>query len=125
MVDPPAWLRTLASRYDPDVFAASGQTLRVRLATPDEGAWDVVVAHGLAAIRSADGPPDAVITADEPTWCTIVTTPRDGIEAYLSGRLSVRRNLHVGVGFLAATSASTNPARMRFRCVETLSLIHI
>jgi pimeloyl-ACP methyl ester carboxylesterase len=122
MIDPPAWLRTLASRYDPDVFAASGQTVRVRLVSPDEGAWDVVVAQGRAAIRSADGPPDAVITADEPMWCTIVTTPRHGIEAYLSGRLSVRRNLHVGVGFLAATSDSTDPARMRFRSVETRNM---
>ena len=39
--------------------------------------------------------------------------------AYQSGRLSVRRNLHVGVGFLAATSGATFPGRLRFRTIAT------
>jgi pimeloyl-ACP methyl ester carboxylesterase len=41
------------------------------------------------------------------------------MNAYRSGRLSVRRNLHVGVGFLAATSGATEPGRLRFRSVAT------
>lgn len=43
---------------------------------------------------------------------------RRGMEAYFAGRLSVRRNLHVGVGFLAATS-EPEPGRLRFRTLET------
>jgi pimeloyl-ACP methyl ester carboxylesterase len=119
MRDAPIWLRTLIGRYDPEVFAASGRGVRVRLVMPDERAWDVVVAEGAAAIQSADGQPDAVITADEAAWRRIATTSGRGIEAYLRGQLSVRKNLHVGVGFLAATSDSTDPARMRFRSVAT------
>ena len=41
------------------------------------------------------------------------------MRAFQSGRLAVRRNLHVGVGFLAATSAVSGPGRLRFRTVVT------
>jgi pimeloyl-ACP methyl ester carboxylesterase len=34
-------------------------------------------------------------------------------------RLAVRRNLHLGLGFLAATSGVTGPGRLRFRTVVT------
>jgi pimeloyl-ACP methyl ester carboxylesterase/putative sterol carrier protein len=118
MIDAPTWLRTLVSRYDPRVFAASGRAVGVRLVTGD-GAWGVVMAHGAAAIRSADDLADAVITADEPTWRKIASGSRRGIEAYLAGQLSVRKNLHVGVGFLAAISNSTDATAMRFRYVTT------
>ena len=118
MRDAPTWLRTLVSRYNPRVFAASRRAVGVRLVTGD-GAWGVVMAHRGAAIRSADGSADAVITADEPTWRKIATGSSRGIEAYLAGHLSVRKNLHVGVGFLAAISDSTDATAMRFRYVTT------
>ncbi len=122
MTDAPIWLRTLASRYDSGVLAVPGRGVSVRVVTPDQGAWEVVVAQDLAAIRSAGGLPDAVITADGPTWRTIATGSRLGVAAYLAGQVSVRKNLHVGVGFLAATSDSTDPARMRFRSVATRTM---
>lgn len=41
------------------------------------------------------------------------------MRAYQSGRLAVRRNLHLGIGFLAATSGVDGPGRLRFRTVTT------
>ena len=39
--------------------------------------------------------------------------------AFRARRLTVRRNLHLGVGFLAATSGMTEPGRLRFESVQT------
>jgi pimeloyl-ACP methyl ester carboxylesterase len=44
------------------------------------------------------------------------------MRAYESGRLSVRHNLHVGVGFLASTSGISSPGRLRFATVVTRRL---
>jgi pimeloyl-ACP methyl ester carboxylesterase len=41
------------------------------------------------------------------------------MKAYRSGRLTVRRNLHLGVGFLAATNSDGGPDRLRFRTIDT------
>jgi pimeloyl-ACP methyl ester carboxylesterase len=41
------------------------------------------------------------------------------MQAYRAGRLTVRRNLHLGVGFLAATNASGDPDRLKFRTLDT------
>ena len=92
---------------------------RVRLAVGEKEVWDVVLADGAAAIAPAGARPDAVLTADGQTWEKIAGDVRAGMAAYQSGRLSVRRNLHVGVGFLAATSGATSPGRLRFRTVAT------
>jgi pimeloyl-ACP methyl ester carboxylesterase len=79
----------------------------------------VVLADGAATIAPAGARADAVLTADAKTWEEIAGDMRAGMAAYQSGRLSVRRNLHVGVGFLAATSGATSPGRLRFRTVAT------
>jgi pimeloyl-ACP methyl ester carboxylesterase len=115
----PAWLRALVSRYDPAVLEAPARAARVRLLAPEEGAWEVVLADGEATIRSKDGRPHALIAASTATWGGIVAEPQSAIDAYIAGRLSVRTNLHVGVGFLAATSGMTGPTRLRFRSVAT------
>jgi pimeloyl-ACP methyl ester carboxylesterase len=41
------------------------------------------------------------------------------MDAYRLGRLKVRRDLHLGVAFLAATSGITEPGRLVFRTVRT------
>jgi pimeloyl-ACP methyl ester carboxylesterase len=41
------------------------------------------------------------------------------MRAYRAGRLHVRRNLHLGVGFLAATNDSGDPDRLKFRTIDT------
>ena len=115
----PSWLRTLVSRYDRSVFEAPASGVRVRLVAPDDGAWDVVLSEGAATTGSSDDRPQAVLTADTGTWGRIASEPRAAIDAYFAGRLSVRHNLHVGVGFLAATSGASGPTRLRFRSVAT------
>ena len=42
-----------------------------------------------------------------------------GMDAFRRGRLRVRRNLHLGVGFLAATAGATGPGRFRFHRART------
>ena len=115
----PSSIRTLVDRYDPAVFDARRRRTRVRLAVRDGDAWDVVLSDDGVELGPADGSPDAVLTADVGTWRMIATNIRAGMGAYDSGRLRVRRNLHVGVGFLAATSGETEPGRLRFRSIVT------
>jgi pimeloyl-ACP methyl ester carboxylesterase len=115
----PDLIRNLVGRYDPAVFDARQRRTRIRLAVGEEEAWDVVVTDGAAAIVAPSARPDAVLTADAPTWRQIVADLGSGMKAYQSGRLSVRRNLHVGVGFLAATSGATESGRLRFRSLAT------
>lgn len=115
----PAWLQTLVDRYDPGVLPVPGRGWRVVLAVPDRGAWEVMLSRDVARLATPSGRPDAVIAADAFTWTRIAAGARAALDAYNSGRLSVRRNLHVGVGFLAATSGATGAARMQFRHVAT------
>ncbi len=117
----PAWLRTIVGRYDPGVLDEAARTLRVALKVDGRDAWEVALAGDSASIISPTGRPDAIIAAEESTWMRIVAQPTAALGAYLSGRLSVRRNLHVGVGFLAATSGATYPAGLRFRYISTRS----
>jgi pimeloyl-ACP methyl ester carboxylesterase len=115
----PSFIQTLVGRFDLSVFDARRRRTRIRLAVSDDGVWDVVVADGAASIATPDGRPDAVLTADADTWRQIAVDLSSGMDSFRSGRLSVRRNLHVGVGFLAATSGATEPGRLRFRTIAT------
>jgi pimeloyl-ACP methyl ester carboxylesterase len=116
---PPKPIRTLAQRFDPTVFDARRRLTRIRLVTGGEESWDVVVVDGVASIERPHARPDAVLNADAVTWRGIAADVRRGMDAYRSGRLSMRRNMHVGVGFLAATSGQAEPGRLRFRSVHT------
>jgi pimeloyl-ACP methyl ester carboxylesterase len=115
----PVSIRTLVGRYDTTVFDARQRQTRIRLVVGERDAWDVVVADGVATIAAPNARPDAVLTADAGTWRRIAADLGSGMSAYQSGRLSVRRNLHAGVGFLAATSGATEPGRLRFRSIAT------
>lgn len=108
-------------RFDPDAFHAPEGRARVRLSTPDGRAWDARVQGRRARLVAAAArtAPDAEIRADEATWERVASDLRGGMEAYARGRLRVRRNLHVGVGFLAATSGVDGPGRLRFGEVRT------
>lgn len=119
MLAAPSFIQTLVGRFDPSIFDARRRRTWIRLAVSDGNASDVVVADGAATIAPADARPDAVLTADADTWRQIAADLRGGMDASQSGRLSVRRNLHVGVGFLAATSGATAPGRLRFRTIAT------
>jgi pimeloyl-ACP methyl ester carboxylesterase len=115
---PPDSLQTLVDRYDPGVFAPERGRGRVRLAVTGAEAWDVELRAGRARIMPARGQPDALLTADGRTWAKIASDVRGGLDAFRQGRLSVRRNLHLGTGFLAATGQVTGPGRLRFASVD-------
>jgi pimeloyl-ACP methyl ester carboxylesterase len=119
MTGSPDWLRTLVGRYDPGVFQAPGRRAQIRLAVPEQEAWHVVLADGAASVAPPTGRSEALITADAPIWQRVAANPGATIRAYLSGRLTVRSNLHVGVGFLAATSGASGRAQLRFRTIPT------
>jgi pimeloyl-ACP methyl ester carboxylesterase len=116
---PPSSLQTLVARYDPAAFEPQRGSGRVRLAVVGSDSWDAVMDRGKARLASAKRGPDATLTATERSWSTLAQDLRGGIDAFRSGRLGVRGNLHVGVGFLAATSALRGPGRLRFRMVAT------
>ena len=115
----PRALRTLVERYDSAAFEPYRGGARVRLEVAGVGAWDALLERDGASFAPPDGDADATLTADPRTWRAIADDVRGGMRAFEAGRLAVRRNLHVGVGFLAATSAASGPGRLRFRTVAT------
>jgi pimeloyl-ACP methyl ester carboxylesterase len=116
-------LRTLVQRFDPAAFDAPAGGARIRIVVPGVGVWDVRAGAGGAWLdeRSDGAAPDAVLTADVETWDRLSRDLRSGLEAWANGRLAIRHNLHLGVGFLAATSGATGPERLRFQRVTTAS----
>jgi len=120
----PEALRKLVGRYDPAVFEQGRARFRIRLAVAEGGAWDAVIEDGVARLEDAgEERPDALLTADTPTWSRIATDLRGGMDAFRRRRLHVRHNLHAGVGFLAATSGAHEPGRLEFRRVAGLSYL--
>jgi pimeloyl-ACP methyl ester carboxylesterase len=115
----PDSLRTLAGRFDPAVFDTRA---RVRLAVGDDE-WDAVLEAGRARLEAPDGRPAALLSADAETWQHVAADVRGGLEAFRRRRLSVRRNLHVGVGFLAATSGTRGPGRLEFHRTAPFSYL--
>ena len=117
---PPDSLAELVDRYDPHRIDVPGGSARVRLAVDGEGEWDVELGRSTARLRPPSGrEPDALLKADPASWGRIANDVRGGMFAFQRGRLTVRRNLHLGVGFLAATSGNDDPGALRFRSVKT------
>jgi pimeloyl-ACP methyl ester carboxylesterase len=118
---PPAAIRTLIDRWDGAAFEAPEHRARIRLIVGGEGEWDVLLdASGVwLATSPSVVPPDATLAADRAVWDRLVENVRGGMDAYRAGGLVIRRNLHLGVGFLAATSGARGPGRLRFRRMET------
>ena len=125
---PPRPLRTLVERYDSDVFDVPAGGARIRLEVSDGGAWDVVVDPRGARLVEPVDPPEALLRADAATWSAVAADLRGGMDAFRARRLTVRQNLHLGVGLLAATSGMTDPGRLEFESVRTragtLSTLH-
>ncbi len=121
MVPPPAALETLVQRFDSTVFDPAREKARVRLGGCGRRSWDVVFEEGGPYLVPSDPDRrgDAVLTADVETWVALADGQDVGMAAFRSGRLSVRRDLHLAVGFLAATAAEQGPGRLRFRQVQT------
>jgi pimeloyl-ACP methyl ester carboxylesterase len=117
---PPAGIAALVDRYDPEVIDLPGGRATIRLEVIGAREWDVALGSRRPRLRSAQEgvEPDAVISADPATWARIATDVGNGMNAFAQGRLRIRRSLHLGVGFLAATSGDTRPGRLRFESVR-------
>ncbi len=117
---PPAPLRALAERFDPEVIDVPSGSARIRLAVGEGGEWDAAVSAAGIELAPAEGSGyDARLSADAATWERIAADVRGGMDAYHAGSLHVRRNLHLGVGFLAATSGIVERGRLSFASVPT------
>ena len=119
-IAPADGIAALAERFDPDVIDLPRGRARVRLEVTRGSACDAVIVGRRLRLRSAeDGAhPDAVLTADAATWGRIAADMRGGMEAFRAGRLRIRGSLHVGVGFLAATSGVEERGRLEFNRVR-------
>jgi pimeloyl-ACP methyl ester carboxylesterase len=119
MAAPPRPLRTLVERYDPEVLDVPRRGARIRLDVTDDGAWDVLLDSEGARLVEPEGAPQALLQADAATWRAVAADLRGGMDAFRARRLTVRHNLHLGVGLLAATSGITEPGRLEFASVRT------
>jgi pimeloyl-ACP methyl ester carboxylesterase len=117
----PAELRELVDRYDAEVIDLPAGPVRIRLEVEDDGAWDAVLRGKSIRLEPAkrDAEPDAILAADSGAWRRIASDVRGGMETFRARRLNIRRNLHLGVGFLAATSGNRQPGRLTFKTLRS------
>jgi pimeloyl-ACP methyl ester carboxylesterase len=117
----PAGIEALIGRYDPAVIDVPDGRALVRLRVRGGDDWDARIEGdrvGIDPAREGDEP-DATIAADPTTWMRVAGDVRAGMQAFQRGKLRVRGSLHLGVGFLAATSGASEPGRLRFERVPT------
>ena len=114
-------LMALADRFDPEPIDLPRGRARVRLEVLDGSPCDAVIAGRRLWLRNPNGSaePDTVLSADAATWERIAADLRGGMDAFRAGRLRISGSLHIGVGFLAATSGSEEPGRLEFKRVRT------
>jgi pimeloyl-ACP methyl ester carboxylesterase len=118
---PPQFLDQLVERFDPDGFDAPAGSARVRVRWDDD-ARDVSIRGDSVRIRPPrDGRADTLIEADERVWQELAKNAGAGLQAFGTGKLRMRGNLHVGVGFLSATSGAPAERRLRFGSAAGLS----
>src|SRR4051794_942460 len=122
MAGSPEHLRALLERFDNEVMDVPQGKARIRLEVRGDGRWDALVDRNGARLTTANGDkPDAILSADPATWQAIGKDIRGGMQAYRQGRLSIRQNMHLGVGLLAATSGNESPGRLEFKRTRTRS----
>ena len=119
MNTPPESLAALIERWDPEVFDAPGGRARVRLIVKDEGEWDAVIHGAAVTLREPRGEPDATIAAPASTWRRVASDLAGGLAEHGAGRLNVRKNMHIGVGFLAAAGGRRDGRGLHFARVKT------
>jgi pimeloyl-ACP methyl ester carboxylesterase len=120
-VGPPDPLRDLVARFDPEAFDAPPDGALLRLSVRGEHEADALVDEDGVRLEPAGTravEPDAALSAPRATWERMARDVSAGLEAYRRGELELRRNLHLGVGFLAATSGAEGPGRLRFHTVR-------
>jgi pimeloyl-ACP methyl ester carboxylesterase len=113
-------IERLVDRFDPSVFDVGRRRARLRIEDGAGQACDVVIdSSGAHMLDAGDTEPDAVLRADAATWARVAADVGDGLSAFRAGRLRLRRDLHLGVGFLAATAPNTAAGRLRVARVRT------
>jgi pimeloyl-ACP methyl ester carboxylesterase len=114
-------IASLVERFDADVMHVPGGRARIRLAVKDGEACDALITGRRLRLRTADegAEPDSVLSADAAGWRRIAADLSGGMQAFRAGRLQIRGSLHLGVGFLAATSGSHERGRLEFDTVRT------
>src|SRR5918998_4706227 len=111
---PPQFLDELLDRFDPEGFDAPNGSARVRVRWNGD-ARDVSIRGERVRIQPPrNGRADTLIEADERTWRSIARDTGSGLDAFGRGKLKMRGNLHLGVGFLSATSGAPAERRLRF-----------
>jgi pimeloyl-ACP methyl ester carboxylesterase len=117
---PPQALLQLVARYNAEAFELARPQARVRLAGAGPEPFDVVLHSNdrPQLVPAGRGRPDALLEATPATWRLIVEDVRGGMTAFRRGQLRVRYDLHLGVGFLAATAPGGDGA-LHFRQVAT------
>jgi pimeloyl-ACP methyl ester carboxylesterase len=117
---PPKPLVELVSRFDSRAFELRRRRARIRLEGAGDVAYDALLSDDdpPKLVAASSGRPDALLRADLRTWSQIARDMRGGMAAFQRGRLTIRYDLHLGVGFLAATAAGGENG-LRFREVET------
>ena len=117
----PQFLDELVSRFDPEGFDAPNGSARVRVRWNGD-ARDVSIRGDSVRIQPPrDGRADTLIEADERVWRQLAEDTGAGLQAFGRGKLKMRGNLHVGVGFLSATSGAPAERRLRFGGAAGLS----
>lgn len=113
-------LERIVERFDASVFEIGRPNARLRLQGVEAEPHDVIIEDGHARVVPAGhGRPDCELSAEAETWEEIAGQPLGGLSAFRTGRLHIRRDLHLGVGFLAATTMQDGPGRLRIRGVQT------
>ncbi len=114
-------LERLLERFDPTVFEVRRPRVRLRVEAEDPPQQaEIAIEDGRPRVtRAGNGGADAVLTADLRTWEEIADQAANGLAAFRSRKLKIRRDLHLGVGFLAAVAPPTGRGRLRLHSVET------
>src|ERR671936_49943 len=120
MAGRPQHLEALVERFDHEVMDVPGGKARIRMEIRGHGTWDVLIEGRKAKLKPpTEDRPDALLSADPPPGQAIAKDTRGGIRAGGQGPLSIRHNMHLGVGLLAATSGNKQPGRLEFKRAQT------
>jgi pimeloyl-ACP methyl ester carboxylesterase len=112
-------LATLVDRYDPSTFELPRSGRLLSLASDSDRTLVAVSPWGAEIVPPSGRRCDATLTATGATWSRIASDVRGGLEAFAGGELRIRGDLNAAIGFLAATTGTRDPSRLRIRRLET------